>query len=312
MLKNFYMIKWGADFNDNYNYGADIRFVELDYVRFSSPLMPSGTPIKTWHSRTEYHESRKSPMLPLLENGQTYEIQVKAEFDNDDAVQVEIEFFDINNDVIDKLYFQELGGAFTYPDDAMSYKVQLVNKKHQYMLFKYLTIADEALTNSCRISYMEKLNLIQVKEKHGAEQTKNEIVVLKNAKYITSLTLGENTNYYFLLGNTNEAILLPAAVYIYNQMRRSSRQETIDILRGPCFNSLTQSYRNVPKALNILIPASQLINMPKEPVKKVSDLKRKSDVNQLAYSILEKVVLERKKSKPGSAVLENETRGEAN
>lgn len=311
-MKNFYMIKWGADFNDNYNYGADIRFVELDYVRFSSPLMPSGTPIKTWHSRTEYHESRKSPMLPLLENGQTYEIQVKAEFDNEEAVQVEIEFYDINNDVIDKLYFQDLGGLFTYPENAMSYKVQLVNKKHQYMLFKYLTIADEALTKRCRMKYIEKLNLIQVKENKAAEQTKYEIVVLKNAKYITSLTLKENTNYFFLLGNTNESILLPAAGYIYDRIGRSSQQNLVDIMRGPCFNSLTQSYRNLPRALNLLIPASQVSNMPKESMKQLSDLKRKSDVNRLASSILEKVVSERNNTKQGNAAVENETRGETN
>lgn len=312
-MKNFYMIKWGADFNDNYNYGADIRFVELDYVRFSSPLMPSGTPIKTWHSRTEYHESRKSPMLPLLENGQTYEIQVKAEFDNEEAVQVEIEFYDINNDVIDKLYFQDLGGLFTYPENAMSYKVQLVNKKHQYMLFKYLTIADEALTKRCRMKYIEKLNLIQVKENKAAEQTKYEIVVLKNAKYITSLTLKENTNYFFLLGNTNESILLPAAGYIYDRIGRSSQQNLVDIMRGPCFNSLTQSYRNLPRALNLLIPASQVSNMPKESVKQLSDLRRKSDVNRLASSILEKVVSERNNTKQGNAAaVENETRGETN
>ncbi|EOH91912.1 accessory Sec system protein Asp3 [Enterococcus pallens] len=297
-MKNFYMIKWGADFNDNYNYGADIRFVESDYVRFSSPLMPSGTAIKTWHSRTEYHESRKSPMLPLLENGQAYEIQVNAEFDNEDAVQIEIEFFDINNDVIDKLYFQNLKGHFTYPDNAMSYKVQLVNKKHQYMLFKYLTISDAGLTENFNIQYLEKLNLIRVSENHAGNPSTSEIVVLKNAKYVTSLTLSGHINYYFLLGNTTEASVLPAAVYIYDQLRHSGRQNLVTIMRGPCFNSLTQSYKYLPEGLAILLPTARLSNTPKKPVKQISELKRKLQVNELAYSILEKVALE--KNKPSS------------
>ncbi|MGG5318302.1 accessory Sec system protein Asp3 [Enterococcus sp. AZ072] len=315
-MKNFYMVKWGADFNDNYNYGTDIRFVALDYVHFSSPLMPSGTPIKTWYSRTEYHVSRKSPMLPLLENGKSYDIQVNAEFDNKEAVQVEIEFFDINNDVINKIYFQNLNGQFTYPDNAMSYKVQLVNKKHQYMLFKYLTISDEGLADDCKIDFIEKLNIIQIKKNEYMEQTKNEIVVLKNAKYSTSLTLNDHTNYFFFLGNTEESLLLPAAVYVYEQVLHSSHQVLVDILRGPCFNSLPQAYMELPAALNILIPTSRLPNISEKPSERIDQLKEKNRNNTLAYRVLEQAVENRKSSYLVKKILDteskNETRSETN
>lgn len=149
------MIKWGIDFNDNYNYGANIRLLENDSIRFSSPFMPTGTPIKTWYSRTEFHSARKSPMLPLLMNGKGYNIQVQAEFDTVDAVQLVIEFFNVNNDSIEKRHFKELEGHFIFPEEAVSYNIQLVNKKHEFILFKYLTIFSDSLKERYEVKTTE-------------------------------------------------------------------------------------------------------------------------------------------------------------
>ena len=51
-MNRMYRIKWGIDFNDNYNYGAKIAYTSSGDVAYSSPLMPPGVSIKSWYSKT--------------------------------------------------------------------------------------------------------------------------------------------------------------------------------------------------------------------------------------------------------------------
>lgn len=136
-----YRIKWGIEFNDNYNYGAKIAYTSSGDVAYSSPLMPPGVSIKSWYSKTEFHSSRKSPMLPMLLPGHEYELTLHAEFDRKEAVQLLVEFFDKDGFFLEKLVFETTQESFRFPQNATDYQIHMVNKKHQQILFKELVLS---------------------------------------------------------------------------------------------------------------------------------------------------------------------------
>lgn len=173
-----YRIKWGIDFNDNYNYGAKIAYTSSGDVAYSSPLMPPGVSIKSWYSKTEFHSSRKSPMLPMLLPGHEYELTLHAEFDRKEAVQLLVEFFDKDGFFLEKLVFETTQESFRFPQNATDYQIHMVNKKHQQILFKELVLSTK-----------ENQTLLQLlrwwgKVLHYRSYSKNRIVMSKNIHFL--------------------------------------------------------------------------------------------------------------------------------
>lgn len=310
VLENFYMIKWGTDFSDNYNYGARIELLKNDFVRFSSPFIPAGTPIKVWQSKTEYHADRKSPMLPILMNGKEYRIVLEAEFDNADAGQLTIEFFDVNQDLIDKVHFQDLTGNFTYPENAVTYKVQLVNKKHEFIIFKYLLIFSEPLKEQYEFKLNKNLSVLFFKAKHSYEGLKTTVVVLKNSKYVTSLEINEYRNYFFLLSNESEGDWLEAATYVVDRLQSIPKSSPIEINRGLRFNNLDHKNRALPCILEKLIPRCKIHEMPIHTENRSALLKEKAFLNHYQTTILQAIVSIKKRN--SSFVDMSTTRDSAN
>ncbi|QZO10889.1 accessory Sec system protein Asp3 [Enterococcus raffinosus] len=294
------MIKWGTDFSDNYNYGARIELLKNDFVRFSSPFMPAGTPIKVWQSKTEYHADRKSPMLPILMNGKEYRIVLEAEFDNADAGQLTIEFFDVNQDLIDKVHFQDLTGNFTYPENAVTYKVQLVNKKHEYIIFKYLLIFSEPLKEQYDFKFNKNLSVFVFKAKHSYEGLKTTVIVLKNSKHVTSLEVDEYRNYFFLLGNEVESEWLETATYVVDELQDISKSSPIMIKRGPRFKNLDHKNRSFPYILKEFIPRSKMEELPTKTAHSSVILKEKVFLNQYVTTILQIILSKKKKDSQNS------------
>ncbi|WP_253296016.1 accessory Sec system protein Asp3 [Enterococcus raffinosus] len=290
MLENFYMIKWGIDFNDNYNYGANIRLLEDDSIRFSSPFMPTGTPIKTWYSKTEFHLARKSPMLPILLNGKGYNIQVHAEFDRKDAVQLVIEFFDVNNSVIEKIHFKELEGHFTFPDEAISYNVQLVNKKHEFIIFRYLTIFSDSLKERYEIKPNKSTEAFFFKVKHPYEGIKTKVVIQKKTKYMASLVIEDYMNYYFLIGDQSEKAWLDAATHMCNDIKNNQQLKSLLIEKGTRFNTLEDKFKLLPSVLEAVIPSDRMTNFLSKPAAGWTNLKDRAQINEYAISILRQII----------------------
>ena len=293
-MENFYMIKWGIDFNDNYNYGANISLLENDSIRFSSPFMPTGTSIKTWYSRTEFHSARKSPMLPILMNGKGYNIQVQAEFDTSDAAQLVIEFFNVNNDVIEKIHFKELEGHFIFPEEAISYNVQLVNKKHEFIIFKYLTIFSDSLKERYEVKTNKSTEAIFLKVRHPYEGIKTNIVVRKKAKYMTSLVIEDYMNYYFLIGDRSEKAWLEAITYLCTDLQNNQEVHSVSIERGLRFNTLEDKFKLVPHVLESLIPSCKRTNVEWKKTAGWKNLKDRAQINEQVIQILQQLVAKQK------------------
>lgn len=293
-MENFYMIKWGIDFNDNYNYGANISLLENDSIRFSSPFMPTGTPIKTWYSRTEFHSARKSPMLPILMNGKGYNIQLQAEFDTSNAAQLVIEFFNVNNDVIEKIHFKELEGHFIFPDEAISYNVQLVNKKHEFIIFKYLTIFSDSLKERYEVKTNKSAEAIFLKVRHPYEGIKTKIVVQKKAKYMTSLVIEDYMNYYFLIGDQSEKAWLETITYLCSDLQNNQEVDSVLIERGLRFNTLEDKFKLVPYVLESFIPSYKRTNVEQKKTTGWKHLKDRAQINEQVIQILQQLVNKQK------------------
>ena len=289
-MENFYIIKWGIDFNDNYNYGANIRLLEDDSVRFSSPFMPTGTPIKTWYSRTAFHSARKSPMLPILMNGKGYHIKVHAKFDTTNAVQLVIEFFNINEEVIEKIYFKELEGHFIFPNEAISYNVQLVNKKHEFIIFNCLTIVSDSLEERYELQTDKNTEVIFLKVRHPYKGIKTKIVLQRKSKYMTSLVLKDYMNYYFLIGDQSEKTWLDGIVDMCDDLKENHELNSLSIERGPRFNTLEDNIQLLPLALEAILPSSRLTNVRTSTTAGWTKLKEQAQVNKYALSILQHTV----------------------
>lgn len=283
------MIKWGTDFNDNYNYGANIGLLENDSIRFSSPFMPTGSPIKIWHSKTEFHSDRKSPMLPILMNGKEYDIHVQAEFDNNDAVQLVVEFFDVNNETIQKIHFKDLVGRFFYPDEAISYNVQLVNKKHEFIIFKYLTISSDSLKERFEVKTNKSLGVICLEAKYPYEGIKTSIVVQKKSKYITSLVIEEYMNYYFLLDDQTENGWLEALTYLSYNLQNNLVKPPIYVKRGTRFQALNNEFRLLPQVLKVVLPICNEDKLRLNTEHDFNNLKDRVKINEYTIRFLQQM-----------------------
>ncbi|MGM0238854.1 accessory Sec system protein Asp3 [Enterococcus sp. AZ103] len=213
-MENFFLIRWSHDYNDNYNYGANIKFLKDGKISFSSPLMPSGSVIKTWRSVTSFQSDRKTPMLPLLAQENTYKIAVVGLLDEVEDIQLAIEFYDNDEQLIKRKYFTSLNGVFTYPEKAVSYQVLLLNKNHQTFVFDYLLIADLSVENHYEINLKEDLKAVSFINNEIVSE--NDIILLNGAKETICMPLNESPpkNYFFIFID-KESDWLENVAYIY-------------------------------------------------------------------------------------------------
>ena len=54
-------IYWNEYSSDTYLYGSEITYHKKDDVEFKNELMPSGTVIKQWYSKTNYQRQKIEP-----------------------------------------------------------------------------------------------------------------------------------------------------------------------------------------------------------------------------------------------------------
>lgn len=139
-MNNIYFTRWPDNLSDVAVTGTDIRYLEDGKVYFSNETFSPGKVLCTWRSKTNYIEQGIKPTLPLLESGQKYTLTAQLKSDNGMSVQLQIIFYDINQEKIDGIILKGLSDKFTYPDDAVSYEISLLNLNNKWLKFDYLKI----------------------------------------------------------------------------------------------------------------------------------------------------------------------------
>ena len=69
-----WIIYWNEYSADTYLYGSEVTYHAKDDVEFKNPMMPPGTVIKQWYSKTNYQAQRIEPALPMIDGESDYRL----------------------------------------------------------------------------------------------------------------------------------------------------------------------------------------------------------------------------------------------
>ncbi len=132
-------IYWKNYSQSTYSHGSQIDF-QKDQVFFENSLMPPSFVIKSWDSMTNFQAVRSQPSLPLLKKGASYQLDLVAEVEPKHAAYLQINFFDRHHEKIHFEILKNQQNQFTYPQEAYSYQIALINAGATSLTFKYLSL----------------------------------------------------------------------------------------------------------------------------------------------------------------------------
>lgn len=141
-MNNIYFTRWPDNLSDVAVTGTDIRYLENGKIYFANETFSPGKILCTWRSQTNYIEQGIKPSLPLLKSGENYRLVAKLDSDKKLSVQLQIIFYDIYKEKIDEVILNGLSDEFSYPEEAVSYEVNLLNLNHKWIKFDYLKITN--------------------------------------------------------------------------------------------------------------------------------------------------------------------------
>lgn len=138
MLGEKWTIYWSEYSADTYLYGSDILFHKKDDVEFKNLLMPPGTIIKQWYSKTNFQLQKIEPTLPIIDGESEYQITVNLDTEEKENCLVRLVFYDRYEMEAGSLILRDKVTNFKCPLKTYSYRLQLINggvtKLHFYSI----------------------------------------------------------------------------------------------------------------------------------------------------------------------------------
>lgn len=191
-MSELYLIRWPQNLSSVYVNGATIRYSKDQSVYYANEVLSPGQTICTWASATDYLASGNSPALPLLKLNKTYELSLKLEADNDLPVQVQIDFLDGHEEVLDSYRGTDTRLSFTVPKGMISYEVRLVNLKHKWLRFESLAIGEiGAVDRIFETVSRRHYDLVHVCPPKGSSQKMVQLIVNQGPRSILPISLPE-------------------------------------------------------------------------------------------------------------------------
>ena len=127
MFGEKWMIYWNEYASDTYLYGADIKFHKKDNVEYHNNLMPPGTIIKQWYSKTNYQIQKIEPSLPIIDGETQYKITINIDTPERENCLVRLVFYDRYEVEAGSLTIRDKETIFRCPLKTYSYRLQLIN-----------------------------------------------------------------------------------------------------------------------------------------------------------------------------------------
>lgn len=127
MMEEKWTIYWSEHATDTYLYGTQLRFLDKHRVAFFNPLMPPGTVIKQWYSKTNYQLQKIEPTLPMIDGEGRYRITVNIDCNKDENCLIRLVFFDRYEEEAGSLIVRGKTMDFKCPLKTYSYKMQLIS-----------------------------------------------------------------------------------------------------------------------------------------------------------------------------------------
>ncbi|MCD7112034.1 accessory Sec system protein Asp3 [Limosilactobacillus agrestis] len=145
-MKNLVNQVYWESMLDTYMFGSNLKIANNNHVEFVNRLMPSGKIITAWHSSSNYQATKQVPKLPILTNRRRYRINIHADFNPNNSVIIRIVFFDVQGEKIKKIDFRSKTKEFVFPENAVSYDIELINSGNISISFDRLEICNSNLS----------------------------------------------------------------------------------------------------------------------------------------------------------------------
>lgn len=127
MLGEKWTIYWNEYTSDTYTYGSKIKFHKKDDVEFENLLMPPGTIIKQWYSKTNFQMQRIEPALPIIDGEGEYQITINLDKSENEHCIARLVFYDRYEVEAGSLTLRDQVTVFRCPLKTYSYRLQLIN-----------------------------------------------------------------------------------------------------------------------------------------------------------------------------------------
>ena len=108
-------------------YGSEISFHKKDDVEFRNLLMPPGTVIKEWYSKTNFQMQKIEPALPMIDGESAYRIHINMDVPEHENCLVRLVFYDRYEIEAGSLTIRDRVTDFRCPLKTYSYRMQLIN-----------------------------------------------------------------------------------------------------------------------------------------------------------------------------------------
>lgn len=142
MLGAKWIVYWNEYATDTYLYGSEIVFHGKDDVEFSNNLMPPGTIIKQWYSKTNYQVQRIEPTLPIIDGESKYRITINLDIPEKESWLVRLVFYDRYEMEAGNIIIRDKVTQFKCPLKTYSYKMQLINAGATKLHFHSIVIQE--------------------------------------------------------------------------------------------------------------------------------------------------------------------------
>lgn len=135
-------IFWNEHASDTYLYGAKLQFHKKDDVEYENLLMPPGTIIKKWYSKTNYQAQRIEPSVPMIDGESEYRITVNIDTEENQQCLVKLLFFDRYENEAGSIIVKGDSMCFRCPLKTYSYEMQLINGGTTHFHFHSIVIQE--------------------------------------------------------------------------------------------------------------------------------------------------------------------------
>ncbi len=120
-------IYWNEYSADTYLYGSEIQYHKKDDVQFRNLLMPPGTVIKQWYSRTNFQAQKIEPALPMIDGEGRYQLIRNMDRAGEEGCLIRLIFYDRYEAEAGRLIIRDRAAEFQCPLKTYSYRMQLIS-----------------------------------------------------------------------------------------------------------------------------------------------------------------------------------------
>lgn len=172
MKDDTWVIRWREFLSDTYVYGSKIEFLEDQSVVYQNRLMPPGTVIHRWYSKTNFQRQRVEPTLPLIDGERAYEITSDISYNSPQnrELMLRIVFYDRYDVEAESIIVRNGQAVFKPSIKTYSYCVELINGGNADFTFRSLILREISKEEyDVRQERIKKLkeSASKSKKKHG-------------------------------------------------------------------------------------------------------------------------------------------------